>query len=111
MSDRACPTGVRPCGEAGRADIHHGVWCACEVGVEGIDPRVTPASSWQVGDVVHGYAGGAFGRDSYACRRVEAVGPGWLVTRNDRGPEFVELARLGDEGRDRRDCDDDCTGP
>lgn len=35
----------------------------------------------EVGDVLHGYCGGWFGRDSYDCSRVEAVGPDWLVAR------------------------------
>lgn len=34
-----------------------------------------------VGDVLHGYCGGYFGRDSYVCKRVEAVGPDWVVCR------------------------------
>ncbi len=40
---------------------------------------------WDVGEVIHGLAGGAFGRDSYDCRRVEAIGHDWVVTRNGRG--------------------------
>jgi hypothetical protein len=40
---------------------------------------------WDVGEIIHGFAGGAFGRDSYECRRVEAVGADWVVTRNGRG--------------------------
>jgi hypothetical protein len=34
-----------------------------------------------VGDVIHGFAYGAFGRDHYDCVRVEAVGPDWIVAR------------------------------
>lgn len=37
----------------------------------------------QVGDVLHGYCGGYFGRDSYECKRVEAVGPDWVVCREN----------------------------
>ncbi len=74
---------------------------------------------FKVGDIIHGFAGGAFGRDSYACRRVEAVGPDWIVTRNDLndGPDVdVELAagrRLPtkEEADDRSWCDVDCDGP
>jgi hypothetical protein len=40
---------------------------------------------WDVGEIIHGFAGGAFGRDSYSCRRVEAVGHDWVVTRNTSG--------------------------
>lgn len=35
----------------------------------------------EVGDLLHGFQHGAFGRDSYHCRRVEAVGKDWVVTR------------------------------
>ena len=46
------------------------------------------------GDLIHGYAYGAFGRDSYDCRRIEAVGPDWIVTRDDTGAtEFVSNRR------------------
>ena len=50
----------------------------------------SPGHDWKVGERIHGFAGGAFGRDSYACRTVEAVGPDWVVTRNEQGePEFA----------------------
>lgn len=42
-----------------------------------------------VGDVIHGFAYGAFGRDHYDCVRVEAVGPDWIVAR-DPDPEWNE---------------------
>lgn len=35
-----------------------------------------------VGDVLHGFCGGIFGRDHYDCSVVEAVGPDWVVVRN-----------------------------
>ena len=35
----------------------------------------------RVGTVLHGYCGGAFGRDSYDCKRVEALGADWVVAR------------------------------
>lgn len=35
----------------------------------------------QVGDELHGYCGGYFGRDDYACGIVEAVGPDWVIKR------------------------------
>jgi hypothetical protein len=38
-----------------------------------------------VGDVFHGFAQGAFGRDHYDCTKVEAAGPDWIVTRNAHG--------------------------
>lgn len=40
-----------------------------------------------VGDVIHGFAGGAFGRDHYDCVRIEAVGPDWIVARDPDEPE------------------------
>ena len=43
-----------------------------------------------VGDVIHGFANGAFGRDHYDCTKIEAVGPDWIVCRNETGEaEFV----------------------
>lgn len=36
-----------------------------------------------VGDVLHGFCGGAFGRDHYECSRVEALGSDWVVVRGD----------------------------
>lgn len=45
--------------------------------------------SFAPGNIIHGFAHGAFGRDSYDCRRVEAVGADWIVTRNTNGE--VEL--------------------
>ncbi|MFJ2110633.1 hypothetical protein ACIOEX_01670 [Streptomyces sp. NPDC087850] len=50
-----------------------------------------------VGDVIHGFAYGAFGRDHYHCVRVEAIGPDWIVARdpgNEReSPSFAAGAR------------------
>jgi hypothetical protein len=68
-----------------------------------------------VGTVIHGFAFGAFGRDSYDCRRVEAIGADWIVTRNRRGE--VELC-WGDrlDGVNayadvREGCSDTCDEP
>ena len=64
-------------------------------------------STLQVGEVIHGFASGAFGRDSYDCRRVEAVGADWIVTRNAGGG--VELATwFGFDPDDRAYCGEDC---
>ncbi|MEU9921903.1 hypothetical protein AB0H51_11500 [Streptomyces griseoluteus] len=41
-----------------------------------------PRRPLAVGDVVHGFAYGAFGRDHYDCARIEAVGPDWIVARD-----------------------------
>lgn len=41
---------------------------------------------FSVGQVIHGYAGGYFGGDSYYCRRVESVGLDWVVTRTVEPP-------------------------
>lgn len=37
----------------------------------------------RVGDVLYGYCGGAFGRDDYDDKRVEAIGADWVVARPD----------------------------
>lgn len=41
-------------------------------------PNIQPL---RVGDVLHGYCGGYFGRDGYECKTVEAVGSDWVVAR------------------------------
>lgn len=35
----------------------------------------------RVGQVLYGFCGGAFGRDSYGTKRVEAIGADWVVAR------------------------------
>lgn len=42
----------------------------------------------QIGQVIYGFAGGYFGRDSYSDKRVEAVGVDWVVCR-EIGDEFA----------------------
>lgn len=64
----------------------------------------------KVGDQVHGYADGIFGRDSYACRIIEAVGTDWIVTRNSSGAaEFGRLDFLeAIDSDDRSYCSQQC---
>jgi|APSaa5957512535_1039671.scaffolds.fasta_scaffold667385_2 hypothetical protein len=38
----------------------------------------------QVGDKLHGYCGGHFGRNSYGDKRVEGVGADWVVARDEK---------------------------
>lgn len=45
----------------------------------------------RVGDVLYGYCGGFFGRDSYGDKRVEAIGADWVIVRN-QVTGFVEAA-------------------
>ena len=47
----------------------------------------------RVGTILHGYCGGAFGRESYSDKRVEAIGADWVVAREeDTGnPVFAEF--------------------
>ncbi|RZE89162.1 hypothetical protein [Streptomyces sp. SCA2-2] len=52
------------------------------------------------GDVIHGFAYGAFGRDHHTCVRVEAVGLDWIVARDpacdpdeDCGPSYTSGSR------------------
>lgn len=35
-----------------------------------------------VGDVIHGFARGVFGRDHHNCVRIEAAGVDWIVARD-----------------------------
>ena len=61
----------------------------------------------QVGTVIHGFARGAFGRDSFECRKVEAVGADWIVTRNAAGA--VEMTTDSDfDPDDRSYCNYSC---
>ncbi|MEU6342192.1 hypothetical protein ABZ883_14770 [Streptomyces sp. NPDC046977] len=46
-----------------------------------------PSRPLAVGDVIHGFARGIFGRDHYHCVRVEAVGPDWIVARGGSDSE------------------------
>lgn len=40
-------------------------------------------SPLRVGDILHGFCGGSFGRDSYGDKRVEAIGADWVVAREE----------------------------
>lgn len=57
----------------------------------------------EVGDILHGYCGGWFGRDSYGCSRVEAVGSDWLISRvrDDFKDDGDARAALGADIRER----------
>jgi hypothetical protein len=75
---------------------------------------VGKSSIVQVGDILHGYCGGYFGRDLYACKRVEAVGPDWVVCRDLDG--YVSRYPVTATGKDirrdlagYRDAGTDCT--
>lgn len=37
----------------------------------------------QVGDILYGFCQGAFGRDYFGDKTVEAIGPDWVVARED----------------------------
>ena len=53
-----------------------------------------------VGDMLYGYCGGLFGRDSYEDKRIEARGADWIVCRTtDRrgNPVFVSGSNLDAE--------------
>ena len=39
----------------------------------------------QIGQLLYGYCGGAFGRDSYFNKRIEAMGIDWVVARDEYG--------------------------
>ena len=43
----------------------------------------------RVGQVLEGYCGGSFGRDSYGDKRIEAIGHDWIVVREDGVPDFT----------------------
>ena len=39
----------------------------------------------RVGQVLHGYCGGYFGRDGFGPKRIEAFGEDWIVVRTEIG--------------------------
>lgn len=49
-------------------------------------------SDLRVGAILYGFCGGAFGRDSYGDKRIEAIGADWLVARDVciGRPEFYD---------------------
>jgi|APSaa5957512622_1039677.scaffolds.fasta_scaffold27300_5 hypothetical protein len=55
-----------------------------------LPPGTPPARPLRVGDVLYGYCGGIFGRDSYGAKRVEAIGADWVVVREDNEPLMFE---------------------
>ncbi|HDY66769.1 MAG TPA: hypothetical protein ENH85_03140 [Candidatus Scalindua sp.] len=44
----------------------------------------------QIGQILYGYCGGFFGRESYEDKRIEAIGFDWVVVReiDGGGPDF-----------------------
>lgn len=61
----------------------------------------------RVGDVLHGFCGGEFGRDAYQCKRVEALGADWVVARDESGcvhTAIVPPERLAEYRNDREYC-------
>lgn len=76
-----------------------------------VDPRIRALPA---GAVIHGFAAGSFGRDSYDCRKVEQTGADWIVTRDSRGEaEFCQADRVPslDEADNRSWCSPGCAGP
>lgn len=49
------------------------------------DFTVIPIEPLRVGDVLDGFCGGYFGRDSYGAKRIEAAGADWVVARDEDG--------------------------
>lgn len=50
---------------------------------------MTQDAPLRVGDVLYGYCGGEFGRDSYADKRVEVIGADYVVVRTGGRPQFA----------------------
>lgn len=48
----------------------------------------------QIGQMLYGYCGGVFGRDSCDNKRIEAIGVDWIVVREEDGnPNFACRAK------------------
>lgn len=58
--------------------------------------------SLRVGDLLHGYCGGRFGRDyySYQLKRVEAIGADWVVVRLENGEPWCWCCEPGETPND-----------
>jgi hypothetical protein len=50
----------------------------------------------RVGDILFGFCGGEFGRDSYNDKRVEAIGSDWVIVRSEGYRETYPLLYSGD---------------
>jgi hypothetical protein len=100
------------CAQFGHVAAHPDLGCG-DVGcnVAHSEPDLTAETDLHVGDFIHGFANGYFGRDSYDCRVIEEEGRDWLVTRNTRGEaELITKAdarRIANPG-DRSHCDGGC---
>lgn len=44
-----------------------------------------PDQPLAVGELLHGFCGGLFGRDHYTCSNIEAIGPDWVLVRHRDG--------------------------
>ena len=53
----------------------------------------------KVGDILYGYCGGWFGRDSFEDKRIEAIGPDWVICRDENG--VVHTATCSHESYER----------
>lgn len=71
----------------------------------------------QVGDPLHGYCGGLFGRDHYDCGFIEAVGRDWVVLRSTGADRWNPvgmacgrniLTELAEFRTDFSYCNEDC---
>lgn len=61
--------------------------------------RAERATTPEVGALLDGFCGGMFGRESYGTKRIEAIGPDWVIARDiDTG----EVAACVETGRDIR---------
>lgn len=69
----------------------HDAWHArtASRGDDEVEKEVTPV---QLGDKLHGFCGGAFGRDSYGEKVVLAVGEDWVVAREGGRPIFAAVS-------------------
>lgn len=86
-----------------------------------------PRRPLDIGDVIHGFANGVFGRDHYTCVKIVAVGPDWITCQGTDGmgrtftctasgrPDLelcqINRERLNDYGPDGGPCCDLATLP
>lgn len=65
-------------------------------------------SEIRVGTLLRGFCHGAFGRDSYGDKRVEAIGADWVVARESDGSVQFYDGSADDLAHYTVDCDCGC---
>jgi hypothetical protein len=58
-----------------------------EIKIKQLEKEIESYSEIKPGVVLHGFCNGFFGRDSYGDKVIEAIGPDWVVAREEHEEE------------------------